>query len=170
MNKHLGLTRFEFFFVMSAIGILMLVALGRYQALAEETRRVSFEVIVNNFSAAIYNHHARWITAQQSQQDGSSLVIDGHHIYFSPTGWPIAALVENNIVNPLSITTCLSLWQHLLQNPPLISFTGGDAYGTQKYHLSLIENKICRYEYVSDPPQKLFLDYQPTNGKIVFQK
>lgn len=164
MKKNLGFTRFEFYFVISVISVLILVAIQRYVALAEETRRLSFEITARNFSAAIYNYHARWILAHQDQQNLSVLNIEAMDIQFSETGWPLAVLGEKNIVNNISITSCLSLWQHFLQNPPFIS-VDKDAYGTHDYHLRLPDTKTCRYEFVSE--NNFFVDYKPVSGDVV---
>jgi len=169
MKKNLGFTRFEFYFVISVIGVVTLIAIQRYSALAEETRRLSFEIIAGNFSAVIYNHHARWIISQQNQSELSSLLIDGVDVEFSPSGWPMSASAKKNIVNGISITSCLSLWQHFLQDAPLISFVGGDAYGMQTYHLSMPDPQTCRYEFVRSQPS-LYIDYEPASGKLVFHK
>ncbi|MET0356592.1 MAG: hypothetical protein ABW044_07415, partial [Cellvibrio sp.] len=141
MRKNLGFTRFEFYFVISVIGIIILIVIERYLVLVEETRRLGFEINARNFSAAIYTHHARWILAHQNGNDLSYLNVDGTYIQFSVTGWPIATLAEKNIGNEISITSCLSLWQHFLQNPPQISFTKED-YGVHDYHLSLPQADI----------------------------
>ena len=170
MKKNFGFTSFEFYFVISVIGVITLIAIQRYSALAEETRRTRFEIIAGNFSAVIYNHHARWIIAQQNQHDLPSLVIDDLDIQFSPNGWPVAVLANKNIVSEISITSCLSLWQHFLQNAPLISFDGGDAYGTQNYHLSMPDAQTCRYEFVQSESNPLYVDYTPASGKFVFHK
>ena len=167
MKKNLGFTRFEFYFVISAISIITLFAIQRYLTLAEETRHFSVEMIVRNFSAVIYNHHARWIMAQQNQSDASQLNIDGVDIQFSQTGWPVAVLAQKNIVSELSITSCLSLWQNFLQNPPLISVSS-DAYGTQAYHLSLPKADTCRYEFVNAQPNEFYVDYKPISGEFIF--
>ena len=52
MKKTLGFTSFEFYFVLSVIGIIVLVAMQRYVYLAEETKRLSFEVVAKHFNAS----------------------------------------------------------------------------------------------------------------------
>ena len=89
MKRSLGFTRFEFYFVVSIVGILVLIATQRYRHLADETKRLSFDVIAKHFSAAVYNHHARWILTQP-KTNTRQINIDGLNILFSDDGWPIA--------------------------------------------------------------------------------
>jgi len=169
MKKNLGFTRFEFYFVISVIGIITTIALQRYLVLANETRLFSAEMMARNFTAVIYNYHASWIMMQQNTPNASLLSVDGVNIQFSEKGWPISALAEKKIVDEISISSCLSLWQHFLENPPLISFVKSD-YGTQLYHLSLPNPDTCRYELVNSSSGEIFVDYKPGSGEVVVNK
>ena len=167
MKKNLGFTSFEFYFVMSVIGIIVLVAMQRYVQLAEETRRLSFEVVAKHFNAAVYNNHARWIVAQQHTKT-FRLKLDGVDIQFSPQGWPLAVLTNEPMVAGVSVNSCLSLWQSLLQNPPSISYYGGDPYGSRHYHLSLSLENACRFELITEQPGQFYFEYAPYFGKVLF--
>lgn len=166
MKKMLGFTSFEFYFVMSIIGIIVLVAMQRYVQLAEETKRLRFEVVAKHFNAAVYNHHARWIMAQQ-QTKIFRLDVDGLDIQFSPQGWPLEVISKNAKTSGVSVGSCLSLWGNLLQNPPSISFGGGDLYGSRAYHLTLLPEGGCRFELVTDSPSEFYFDYMPFSGKVM---
>jgi|GEM_PF-621479 len=176
MRKDLGFSRFEFYFVISAIGIITLVALQRYMVLLEDTERFSFEINAKNFSTVVYSHHARWLMSQRGSSEYAPMNIDGVDILFSPTGWPVAVFEKNlvaevdekNIDSEVSISSCLSLWRQFLQNPPPISFKGGDAYGAHSYHLAVPEVGVCRYEFVNE--NALFVEYKPASGEFVFHK
>lgn len=168
MKKTLGFTSFEFYFVMSVIGIIVLIATQRYLQLAEDTRRFSFEVIAKHFSTAVYSHHARWIMAQ-SQTSSRQLNIDGIHVLFSSDGWPIAIVAGGRLASEeVSIASCLSLWNNLLQNPPLISVEGYAPYGSSAYHLSLSQTASCRYELVAEQPGEFYFEYAPVSGLMIF--
>jgi hypothetical protein len=176
MRKDLWFSRFEFYFVISVIGIITLVALQRYLVLVEDTKRFSFEINAKNFSTVVYNYHARWLMSQRKNSEYAPINIDGVDILFSSTGWPIALLEKNpvadvdkkNIDNAVSISSCLSLWRHFLQNPPPISFSGSDAYGTHPYHLTVPESGTCRYQFVDH--KEFFIVYKPASGEFVFYK
>ncbi len=167
MKRSLGFSRFEFYFVVSIVGLLVLIATQRYLSLADETRRLSFDVIAKHFSAAVYNHHARWIL-QQSKAKSNHVVIDGLNILFSDNGWPIATVVGDHSTSELSNLTCLSLWNHLLQNPPPISVEGNGLYGSRTYHLSSPQVGHCRFEMATQPRGTFYFDYAPQLGRIVF--
>lgn len=167
MKKMLGFTSFEFYFVMSVIGIIVLIATQRYLQLAEETKRLSIEVVAKNFSAVVYNHHARWIMAQ-SQTSTRQLYIDGVNVLFSNEGWPLAIAASEQLVSEVSTASCLSLWNHLLQNPPSISVEGSAPYGSHAYHLSLPQVTRCRFELVSQQPGEFYFEYEPLSGRLIF--
>ena len=167
MKKTLGFTSFEFYFVLSVIGIIVLVAMQRYVYLAEETKRLSFEVVAKHFNASVYNHHARWIMAQQ-QTKTFQLNIDGLDIQFTPLGWPLAVVTEKPLSPVVSVANCLSLWNNLLQNPPSISSDIGDTYGSRIYHLSVSQEGACRYELITKSPDEFYFEYAPLSGRIIF--
>ena len=162
MKRNLGFTSFEFYFVMAAIGLVVLIGIQRYLQLAEETKRFSFEIAANNFNAAVYNYHARWLISRRDQA-GSQVNIDGKNILFSEKGWPLA--VDLDLAN-VSLKTCLSLWNNFLQNSPSISYEGSDLYGTRAYHLNLPNTETCRFEFITDQPQELYFDYLPASGDM----
>ncbi|HOY21920.1 MAG TPA: hypothetical protein PK002_02145 [Cellvibrio sp.] len=166
MKKMLGFTSFEFYFVMSVIGIIVLVAMQRYLQLAEETKRLSFEVVAKHFNASVYNYHARWIMAQQ-QTKTFRLELDGLDIQFSPQGWALAVINNNTKISDTSLANCLSLWNNLLQNPPSISYDGGDPYGSRVYHLKVLPEGGCRFELTTDHPKEFYFDYMPFSGKVI---
>lgn len=162
MKKSLGFSSFEFYFVVSVIGLILIVGIQRYFRLAEETQRLSFEILANNFSAVVYNHRARWLMAQQSPEKIKQLEIDNTIVQFSAQGWPLA--VDGASSEQPSISTCLSLWNGFLQNPPAISFVGGEPYGSRQYHLSLTPDGKCHFESVR--PKGFYFDYSPVSGQV----
>lgn len=166
MKKMLGFTSFEFYFVMSVIGIIALVAMQRYLQLAGETKRLGFEVVAKHFNASVYNYHARWIMAQ-SQASTHQLQVDGFNILFSTEGWPLAIMTGEPLKYEVSTNSCLGLWHNLLQNPPSISSEGED-YGTHAYHLSLPQAGTCRFEMVSEPRGTFYFEYAPVSGHVIF--
>ena len=162
MKKSLGFSSFEFYFVVSVIGLVLIVGIQRYYRLAEDTQRLSFEILANNFSAAIYNHRARWLMAQQSSENTDQLKIENTLVQFSAEGWPIA--VDARASKKINLSNCLSLWNSLLQNPPAISFAGGEPYGSYKYHLNLTADNKCRFELVK--PKGFYFEYSPVSGQV----
>ncbi len=166
MKKNLGVTRFEFFFVMVAIGLIVSVGMQRYSQLAEETKRLNFEVIANNFNAAVYNHHARWIVAQQQSTKLSRINIDGVEFQFSAQGWPLSIFADTAPAIPTQIQNCLSLWNNLLQNPPPISYNNENLSQSFTYHLSITPEGNCRYKLLTPQLPEYYFDYAPSIGKV----
>jgi len=167
MKKAQGFNSFEFYFVMSVIGILALIAMQRYMQLAEDTKRLSFDVVARHFHAAVFNHHNRWMMAQQ-QTKTFQLNSNGLDIQFTAEGWPIDIGVGEQLAPVASIPSCLRLWNNLLQNSPSISYEGGDSYGSQAYHLSFSLENSCRYELVTEHPGEFYFEYAPVSGEVLF--
>lgn len=166
MKKNLGFTSFEFYFVMSVIGLILIVGIQRYYRLAEETQRLSFEILAQNFSASVFNHRARWIMAQQSPNRPFQLVVENSVIQFSLQGWPIAVDSNDYKNEKVTVAGCLSLWNAFLQNPPAISVAGGDSYGSRQYHLSVTNDRKCRFELVTPQPKGFYFEYSPLSGQV----
>lgn len=165
MKKSLGFTSFEFYFVVAAIGLVLIVGIQRYYRLAEETQRLSFEILAQNFSAAVYNHRVRWIMAQQAPEKNYQIVVDNTIIQFSPQGWPIAVVTNPSKVSQATLSGCLSLWNAFLQNPPAISFSGGDPYGSRAYHASVTREGKCHFELIA-PSKGFYFEYSPLSGQV----
>lgn len=166
MKKQHGFTSFEFYLAVIIIGVIVLVGIQRYFRLAEQTQRLSFEIVAQHFSASVYSLHAQWILARQKQAQADLVLVDSVAIEFTPEGWPLAAAAEISTDQLVSVRGCLALWQTLLQNPPAISFEGGDAYGSRAYHLSLTPDAKCHFEFISDHPNDYYFDYSPQTGQV----
>jgi MSHA pilin protein MshB len=168
MKQARGFTKFEFYIVVSVIGIVALVAVQRYLHLADEVRRLNFETLAKHFTTAVYNYRARWIMAQQYAYT-SQLNLDGLVLNFSAQGWPLGVLTSSSSLPPLvevSINSCLSLWNNFLQNPPAISYAGGDPYGSHRYHLSLSSERSCQFELITKDPRAMYFEYAPLSGAV----
>lgn len=179
MKSWRGFSSFEFYFAVSVIGIVVLFGVQRYLQLGEQAKRSAFEILSQNFNTSIYNLHAYWILAQGRSESKNVVPVQGMLIYFSETGWPISAVQGsaaslgdsetaqlNRLAPTVSLTTCKSLWYGLLQNPALLSYEGGDSYGTHPYHLSLTQDRRCRFELVGGMPGSYYFDYSIITGQI----
>jgi hypothetical protein len=164
MKQNFGFTRFEFFFVMAAIGLILLVGVQRYSKMINETKNSSFEIVSKHFSASAYNYHARWVTAQADVGKNAVLDIEQVKVTFSASGWPIA--IGGDESGLVSLTSCMSLWNHFLQNAPTVSFEGGYSYRSRPYHLRVMGSVVCRFEFITDHPNEFYFDYAPFTGNF----
>lgn len=158
---------FEFFLVAAVIGVIALMGISRYLDLGRETRRIGFELLSHHFTTAVANARVHWLI--QGVQGGSREFLegDGAHLYMSPAGWP--ASTENKITSvPQDLTPddCLDLWFELLQNPMQASLEGKEPRGERRYHISLLERGICRYELVTREYNSHYFDYSPADGRV----
>jgi len=165
MKKLAGYTSFEFYVVVTVIGLIVLVGVQHYSRLAAQTQQLSFEVLARNFSASVFNLHARWLMSKQASFMSTSTTIDASTVQFTPEGWPLAVGMKN-LVTP-SVSSCLSLWQSLLQNSPPISYAGGDAYKSHSYHLTITPEKHCHFEFITARPNEYFFEYSPLSGQVL---
>lgn len=172
MKKNLGFSSFEFYFVVSVIGLVLIVGIQRYYKLAEQIQHLSLEILAQNFNAAVYSNRARWLIAQQSpervqlsSEKKYQLDIENSVVQFSVQGWPIAVIKDHNVAK-VTESTCLSLWNTFLQNPPPISYAGDKPYGSHKYHLTVTEDGLCRFELVTPTPGEFYFDYSPVTGQV----
>ncbi len=162
MKRNLGFSSFEFYLVVSIIGLIFIVGVHRYEKLAEETQRLSFELLAHNFSAGVYNYRARWIIAQQSAEQNHQININNEMILFSNSGWPIAVNPQQNAAIP-SVPGCISLWNTFLQDPPQLA-TANIQTKTSHYRIILTNEKKCRFEYMKY--KNLYFEYSPITGEV----
>ncbi len=176
MYKKRGFTSFEFYFVMVVIGVIVLVGLQRYLHLAEQVQRFSFEVLAKNFSTAVYNARSQWLIQHQEKLNRNIIDLSGVSIQMSEQGWPMSAAGKAAVSNTtadskpapaVSLYSCHQLWLNLLQNPEPISFAGGDAFGTRKYHLLITVAGGCRYQLYVDKSNQYYFDYLPSTGQVI---
>lgn len=166
MKKNIGFTSFEFYFVMAAIGLVVLVGIQRYFRLAEDTQKFSFELLAQHFSTSVYNMHSEWILLQQASDHKKIAMINGNTFRFTDDGWPLG--FSKSVVNDeVVLAGCRDLWLSLLQNPEPISFYGGDPYGSRRYNLLLTQDHNCRFEMLTQKPQEYYFDYSPKTGQLL---
>lgn len=166
MEQNRGFSSFEFYFVVVVLGVVLLFGIHRYNKLAAETHRLSFEVLAQNFSAAVYAHHVRWIISQQTQESNAPLEIEYKKIQFSPDGWPIGADIKDFTSSKITLPGCLSLWAAFLQNAPAISVKVPGLQGSSAYQVTLTDEANCRYEWAAPDHHKFYFEYSPATGAV----
>ena len=176
MHNTLGFTKFEFYFVMIVIGLVVLVGVHRYVQLTEQVQRFSFEVLAKHFSTAVYNARLQWLIRHPEKLNKNIVDLGGVTIQMSGKGWPLSAtnkavinktVVNSNPVSAVSVHSCHQLWLNLLQNPKPISYAGGDAFGSRTYHLIVTPTGNCRYHLYSDKSNQYYFDYLPDTGQVI---
>ena len=108
--------------------------------------------------------HSRGTRIREHVRDYSTQ-LDG---VFSTSVYGKCILAGEHATSEVSTLTCLSLWNHLLQNPPSISVEGNGLYGSHTYHLSSLQVGNCRFELATEPRGTFYFDYVPLLGRIVF--
>lgn len=189
-NKYSGRERrrYEFFIVAVVIGLVMLVGIDRYLELGRETRRIGFELLAHHFATAVAGVRVQWLLnkthARNRGETNSHVELNGFRFYMSEGGWPAQVVHDEEKKDSednrqkdeqqedeqqevqLTAADCLKLWQALLQNPPQASVEGMQARGSQRYHIRLLEDGICRYERVFKGVNNIYFDYASSNGQV----
>jgi MSHA pilin protein MshB len=184
-NKYSGRERrrYEFFIVAVVIGLITLVAIDRYLELGRETRRIGFELLAHHFATAVAGVRVQWLLnkthAGNRGETNSQVELDGFRFYMNEGGWPAQVAhdeekkdsQDNGQKNEqqevqLTAAGCLKLWQALLQNSPQASVEGMQARGSQRYHIRLLEEGVCRYERVFKGVNNIYFDYASSNGQV----
>lgn len=168
MNNRRGWNRFEWLLLVSAVGLVMLVGISRYIDLAREGRKVGFEVLAHNFTAAVSLTRAQWILQNAAEGRHEYLHADKTVIYFNSSGWPFAAEVISDAKpsNGNDAVNCLQLWEILLQNSEAATVEGQSARGERRYHITSLNDHGCRYELVTKNLNSHFFDYDSQTGRV----
>jgi hypothetical protein len=167
MNQsHNNRRRFELFVSLIVIAIIALVALGRYNAMAEDARIMRMEILSHHFLTGAANIRVRFLmesVARGSSSNQALTIIDDRAVYFSPQGWP--ASLQGTVSDDFqpSEEDCYLLWQVFMQNPPPIT-KGGKAKPRGDFR-SLVYNGACRYQLLEGD---VYFDYFPLTGQLMF--
>lgn len=185
MLKQRGWSRFEWLIVVSAIGLVLLIGIARYLDLARESRRVGFELLAHNFTAAIAMTRAQWLVKNSGEKRENVLDLGEKIIYFNAEGWPVAAkqvassialedekledekLGEKKLENENLVRQCYELWQVMLQNPEPATLEGKSDWGQRRYHIASLGKGVCRYQLVTKKQNSHFFDYFLHNGQVL---
>jgi MSHA pilin protein MshB len=171
MTNQRGWSRFEWLITVSAIGIVLLFAVTRYLDMAREGRRMGFELLAHHFTAAVAMTRAHWLINRAASNE-FFIEINGQGIYMSEEGWPASAspvLIGREAETQLekSPAACQELWQTLLQNPEPATLEGQSSWGQRRYHISRINEHVCRYELVTKERGSHFFDYDVRTGQVM---
>ncbi|MDQ2075227.1 hypothetical protein [Marinimicrobium sp. ABcell2] len=168
---------FEWLLVASIIGVVMTVGAGFYGRMAEDVRRLSFELAAEHFKTGVSAVRAYTYIHRGSEEleRGIELYSDlpglpGHitpdsepvRVFLNRYGWPAAT--ERQMVNRPSAEACLQLWYAFLHQPP--SAAVQEASNEAEYRVSLTRDGQCRYQRRGERWQGAYFDYSPVTGAV----
>lgn len=171
-----GFSVYEWLLVVAITAVILVVSIGCYLQLIQESKRLAFNALAHNFATAISMSHAHWLIQRPAGGSYSTLEIEGVTVIFNRLGWP-SNIKDNNSTHQNS---CYRLWYGLLQNSSsaekswgglfqILAITsaqkGGSSHASN-IHILLQAPGWCRYELTNAGNQRYFFDYIMKNGSV----
>jgi len=179
MGKQGGYNLLELVLVVTVISILAAAGAVYYGRVMDDARRTGVEVLAHRFTAAVALIHGKWILEYSTRiKSGSTtsyrLEVEGLEMFLNAHGWPANTDGQSTAVGNQTAEECYQVWNAVLQNPALATVEGrssGDAddpqaKGRQRYHISQIDGRICRYELLTQPMGTHYFDYNLRTGQV----
>jgi len=178
-----GFTLVELILVVTIIGVLSAAGAVYYGKTVEDARRTGVEVMANRFTAAIALIRGQWIVESTMQLEGKvphtfRVDVDNIPIFLNEYGWPANTDGKSNRSTAQSAEQCYQLWQAVMQNPGVATVEGRvpdksqapnnpEAKGKQRYHISQVNNSMCRFELYTKPEGTHYFEYNLRNGQVL---
>lgn len=173
-----GFTFLELIAVVIIIAILASSGLVYYERALKDSRRTGVEILAHRFTTAVALVHGQWILqGGRAQHRGGAAVlvdVDGVGVYVNEAGWPASTEGGSVGIGDQTAEECHQVWQAVLQNPALATVErsaddgdGRQAKRNQRYHVSQVDRRTCRYELVTEPAGTHYFDYHVQTGQVV---
>jgi hypothetical protein len=167
---------FEWLLVASIIGVILALAAGFYGRMADDVRRLSFELNAEHFKTGVsavwaysYVHRGSGelergialytaLTGAPGNQEPDAEPV---RVFLNRYGWPAAT--ERHMAHRPSPEACLQLWYAFLQDPPRAAVGQVEE---AEYLVSLTREGQCRYQPRGERWQGMYFDYSPETGAV----
>lgn len=168
LNKILAaFTIVELAIVMAMIGILAIIAIPKMFDVAEQSRKKLVVSLTSSLQTTVDLAHAQW----QASGQPPYVTIGTEAFYTSVIGYPLNT--GQTLVNPMTTTECINLWNALLKNPPLALSTETNAdcrlnntckfeVSTQIVEETLGQKTLCKFTDKDDN----YITYDTKDGTI----
>ncbi|WP_057832748.1 type II secretion system protein [Colwellia sp. TT2012] len=198
--KQAGFTLIELVIVVVILGFLAATAIPKFIDLTEQAKQANIEAMAGGFATGVSLARSQWeAEARPKDTDGVNLVnYDGTIVYLtsednstSPTISPGYIVGTNSSAGinskSMAIADCISVWNSLLQQPPLLASSVSDinADGSFRYLANVSgtgSSTLCHYHlketlarnsdglYIAPSPLTNVgnsFSYQPANSSVI---
>ncbi len=166
--KQQGFSLFELIVVFVVIGILAAKGFDYYGDLIKQAKAAGLESVARQFAAVSSGLHAQWVVSQTQNAPLSPQYLEQQPVYMNEYGWPANTNAKLSAVSKSqSAIECEQLWQAFSRFRVAASVEGRAVRGTEKYHVSVPAEAVCRYELALDKKLNThFFEYNLVTGNI----
>ncbi len=166
-----GFNLFELVVVFVLVGVLAAISVGYYAKLMEEAKASGLTSAARQFAAVVSGLHAQWFVYSVNGQPLSPLMLEGQSIVMNKFGWPVSA---SNTVSGSRVRNtqqqapehCQQLWSAFSRFIVPASIEGKAARGSERFHISVPQPSVCRFELAQTLKNTYYFDYNLRTGEV----
>lgn len=162
--------------VVAIIGVILALSALFYARLADDVRRLRFEIMAERFRLGVTAVRIATYVHQDSKElergielhalrpgEAHSAAIEPPtRVFINDHGWPAAS--EAHLVQKPSVEACRQLWYALLHQPPEAT---ADKPLPDEYQVTLTKQGLCRYQTQERRGRNVYFEYSPESGEVI---
>ncbi len=162
-----GFNLLELVVVFVLVGVLAATAVGYYAKLMRDAEKTGLMSVARQFSAVVSGLHAQWFVNRVNGQALSPLLLEDQSIAMNEFGWPVSAntSAKGNGARHTA-EQCEQLWHAFSRFIVPASIEGKTARGSERFHISLPQTWVCRFELVKKAQNSYYFDYNLRTGLV----